>query len=409
MKILIVTQYFWPEFFIINALSRNLHEQGCEVTIATGKPNYPDGQVFPGYTEEGVLRENWKGLEIIRIPLRARRHGGAVNLFLNYFSFVLSGIKHLPGLLRDRRFDVTIVFAPSPLTSAIPAIFLKSRTKSHLAIWVQDLWPESLSATGFIKNRFLLAWASLGVRWIYSKADTLLVQSKAFIGPVSKYSELSKVVYYPNSIDDGEIHSSAENELPSELIKHLDENFCVVFAGNIGKAQAVETLIAAAAQLQHLDNFKLVLVGSGSMSDFVTEEVARLGLNNVVAPGRFPISQMEHIFSRASALIVSLRYEEILSYTIPGKVQAYLASGKPIIACMNGEGARVVLESQAGLACAAEDPNQLAETIEKLYSMPADILDEMGKNGRQYFLENFEMTHQAKNLISILASRVSKD
>ncbi|AYF87483.1 glycosyltransferase WbuB [Pseudomonas sp. DY-1] len=408
MKILIVTQYFWPEFFIINALSLKLAEQGCEVTVATGKPNYPDGQVFSGYTEEGVQREDWKGLEIIRVPLRTRRAGGGLNLFLNYCSFMISGIRHLPGLLSGRQFDVTIVFAPSPLTSAVPAIFLKSRTKSHLAIWVQDLWPESLSATGFIKNKFILALASLGVRWIYSRADTLLVQSKAFIAPVAKYSKASKIVYYPNSIDDGEIHSSATDELPAELVRDLEGNFCVVFAGNIGKAQSIETLIAAAGRLQHLEKFKLVLVGSGSMSAFVVEEVARLGLTNVVVAGRFPISQMEHIYSRASALIVSLRYEEILSYTIPGKVQAYLASGKPIIACMNGEGARVVLESGAGLACAAEDPNQLAETIEKLYTMPAEFLAEMGRNGRHYFLENFEMAHQAKNLINILASRAGK-
>ena len=407
MRILVVSQYFWPESFIINDLVNILNGQGHEVTVATGKPNYPDGRLFQGYQCEGIQQETFGAdVEVIRAPLRPRCGGGARNLLLNYLSFVLSGLWYFPKLLKGRGFDAILVFAPSPITSAIPAIFLKWQKKAHLAIWVQDLWPESLSATGFIRKPWLLKMVGWMVRGIYACTDTLLIQSKAFHTPVAKYARADKIFYYPNSVDISKMSGDGGDSIPDDLMRLLESHFCIVFAGNIGKAQAVETLVEAASHLKDLPGCKLVLVGSGSMLEWVQERKAADGLDNLVLAGRFPMDAMPNFYQRAAGLVVTLKAEEIFSYTIPSKVQAYLAAGKPIIAALNGEGARVVIEAGAGLACPAEDARALSQCVRSLYAKTEVERERMGAAGRAYFLEHFEMNRQARRLVEIFGQRI---
>lgn len=168
MRILVLSQYFYPESFIINNIVSKLVEQGHDVTVATGKPNYPDGDVFDGYTAKGVQHDTFQEVvDVVRVPLWPRGRGGAKNLVLNYLSFMFTGLACFPWLLRKRQFDAILVFAPSPITQAIPAILLKWLKGAKLALWVQDLWPESLSATGFVKNRHALRAIGWMVRAIY--------------------------------------------------------------------------------------------------------------------------------------------------------------------------------------------------------------------------------------------------
>lgn len=409
MKILIVSQYFWPEPFLINDFVETLAQQGNEVTVATGKPNYPEGDFYKGYSTWGVHKEKFRnGVVVIRAPLRRRFGGGAKNLLLNYLSFVCSGLLFFPRMLKGRRFDVVLVFAPSPITSVIPAVYLKWRFKSHLAVWVQDLWPESLSATGFIRNRIALRMVGWLVRAIYACTDTLLVQSKAFIAPIARYAKADKIVYYPNSYRTSPLYPANITNVPAELLAQLDENFCLVFAGNLGTAQSVETLVQAAERLKHLPSCKLVLVGSGSMFGWVEEQKVLRGLDNLVLTGRFPPSEMPQFFSRSAGLLVTLKREDIFACTIPSKVQAYLAAGRPIIAALDGEGARVIEEAGAGLSCAAEDSAGLAHCIEHLFHMSPEAREELGQSGRDYFLANFEMKRQSHRLVEILENRINR-
>jgi glycosyltransferase involved in cell wall biosynthesis len=415
MRILIVSQYFWPEFFIINDLVETLESQGHTIKVLTGKPNYPSGQVFDGYAENGVQEQLFaKKVSVFRAPLRPRKTGGARNLFLNYWSFIWNGMRFFPAAVKNEHYDVILVFAPSPITMAIPAIYLKWKLKTHLAIWVQDLWPESLSATGFIKNRFLLALVRLLVRGIYSKADTLLVQSEGFIEPVSRYADIEKVVYYPNSYKnklkgfDLESTQFKNNALSVGLTDLFEPFFCVTFAGNLGTAQSLETIVDAAAKLKYLTNLRIVLVGSGSLSDWLLEQKVNRKLDNLVLAGRFPSEMMPQIFTASEALLVTLKKEEIFGYTIPGKIQAYLASGRPIIAALDGEGARVIDDSGAGLTCEAEDVNGLVDCIERLYGMSEIEKNMMAESGRAYYLKHFEMESQATRLVDILHSRLLK-
>jgi glycosyltransferase involved in cell wall biosynthesis len=408
MKILVVSQYFWPESFIINDLVKILSMQGHTVKVLTGKPNYPDGAIFDGYCASGCTEENYESsVAVYRAPLRPRGSSGAKNLILNYFSFIVNGIRFYPRAVKNEHFDAILVFAPSPITSVIPAIYLKWKLKSHLAVWVQDLWPESLSATGFVKNKMALGAVGWLVRGIYAFVDTLLVQSNAFRKPVSRYAHSEKIIYYPNSYQD--VPSAINPTLiAKELIGELDNHFCLLFAGNLGTAQSVETLVEVADKLRHLPKLRIVLVGSGSMSKWIGEQKQLRQLDNLILAGRYPLDEMPHFFSRADGLLVTLKQDPTFSYTIPSKVQAYLAAGRPIIAALDGEGARVVQEAGAGLVCAAEDAQGLADRIEQLFLMTGEQRESMGRAGRAYYLEHFEMGRQSQRLVEILASRISE-
>ena len=411
MDILIISQYFWPESFIINQFSETLVGQGHRIVVLTGKPNYPQGELYSGYETRGTQKE-WLGeVEIIRVPLRPRKSNGAKDLFFNYISFIWSGLLRFPWLIRGKKFDVIFVFAPSPITSVIPAIFLKYLKRTHLAVWVQDLWPESLSATGFIKNKTILKLVSYLVKSIYACSDTLLIQSQAFMKPLEPLASQDKIEYFPNVIVDmqEQVTKSEVTVLPESLKVVLETHFCLVFAGNIGKAQSIETLISAADKLKEKSEIKIVFVGKGSFLEWAQEEVAKLNLENVVFAGAFPLDNMPAIFSRAEALLVSLNSDEVFSYTIPSKVQAYMSAGRPIIASIDGEAARIINEANAGFTCPAEDVDGLVVCIEKLIAMPRNERDSLGSAARKYFVENFEINRQCKRLIEILEGRIGKE
>lgn len=407
MKILVVTQYFMPETFIINELVLEIEKLGNQVTVLTGKPNYPDGHIFPGFKAGGVQREVFgKDIDVVRVPLRPRGVGGAFNLILNYLSFAFSGSIFGSWILRKKSFDVIFVFGTSPITAAIPAIVINFFKRSALSLWVQDLWPESLVVTKFVKNKLILKLVEALVWWIYRCCDVVLVQSKSFIRPISLLSKRTKVIYYPNSFKSMEYGN--EKALPPFLDQLLDNNFCVVFAGNIGKAQSVETIVGAAQILKDVERLKIVFVGSGSMLSWIEDQKALLDLDNIECVGRYDISYIPAIYVKSKALLLTLNSDEILQYTLPWKTQSYMASGRPIVGAIDGEGARVISEASCGLVGAAENAKTLAENIRAIHSLGQIKLDEMGNNGRRYFAENFEMISQTKKLLSLFAELASK-
>ncbi len=406
MNILVVSQYFWPENFLINDLVKILSDQGHEITVFTGKPNYPDGKIFEGYSANGFQSETFEeNIEVYRVPLRPRGKSGAKSLLLNYLSFVWHGILHAHKVAIKQDYDVILVYMPSPITSVLPAIYLKWKTKTHLAVWIQDLWPESIHATGFVKNPASLWLVSILVRFVYTCADTLLVQSKAFIRPVSRYTNKDKIEYYPNSYLENDWGLEVTS-VPRWLLEEISNNFSLVFAGNLGTAQSLETLVAVAERIHHLPKCKLVLVGSGSKLTWLKEQKQLKTLDNLLLPGRFEPETMPAFFERASGLLVTLRSEEIFSYTIPSKVQTYLAAGRPVIAAIDGEGARLITESGAGLASAAEDVDSLVRNIELLYNMGITEREALGEAGRKYFIDNFEMMSQSRRLVEIIQHRI---
>jgi len=324
-----------------------------------------------------------------------------MRLALNYVSFIFSGLLFAPRMLRKKRFDVIFVYAPSPILQAIPALFLGWLQGCPVVLWVQDLWPESLSATGHVRNRLVLKLVEQMVRFIYQHTDLLLVQSHAFVAPVRTLAADTPIEYYPNSVDDT-FAVPAKGELPA--VAGLDKGFSVMFAGNIGTAQAVEVIVEAAALLKGQPDIHFVVLGEGSRWEWMRQEAQKRELSNLHLPGRFPVETMPAFMQKASALLVTLADQEIFRATIPSKVQAYLAAGRPIIACLNGEGAALVTESGAGLSVPAEDGHALADAVMQLYRMQPQEREAMGARGRLYYAQHFSHEMLVDQLIGHLQS-----
>lgn len=395
MRVLVVSQYYWPESFRINEVVDSLRDAGCDVTVLTGQPNYPQGKLFPGYKAMNWgVEKHASGYDIYRVPLMPRGRSGAIRLIGNYLSFVLGASVFGAWLLRRQRFDVIFVYAVSPILQALPAILLRRTCRAALVTWVQDLWPESLEVTGFVKNRHALALVEKLVRWIYRRNDLLLTQSEAFIPTVKVLSGPTEVVYHPNP---GEAAVGKPDESAPALT--LGNGFNVVFAGNLGTVQALETVLDAAEQLRRDSSTHITLVGDGSRKAWVAEELKRRDLHNVSLPGRFASNEMPGIFAQADALLVSLVRSPIMEQTVPSKVQAYLAAGKPVIASMDGEGARVVQEAGAGIACPAEDAQALVQAIVTLKSAHPEARQRMGEAGRSYYDKHFEPAKLTQRLV----------
>jgi glycosyltransferase involved in cell wall biosynthesis len=400
VKLLIVSQHFWPESFRINDISKTLVEKGVEVMVMTGKPNYPKGKIFDGYRAGGCVVESFNGATVNRIPLVERKNGG-LRLAINYLCFILSGLVYGPWLLREKKFDVVFVYGTSPILQAIPALFLGWLRKKPVVVWVQDLWPDSVSATGYIKNKLILKIIGCVVRFIYRHSDLLLTQSRAFIGPVGEMASGTPVRYYPNSVDGS---FAAPSRGGGVAISGMDSGFRVVFAGNIGSAQAVEVIVEAAARLQSNPGIRLIVVGDGSRWAWMAQQKESQNLDNLYLPGRLPVEDMPDLMQNASALLVTLSDQPIFAATVPNKVQAYMAAGRPIIACLNGEGARLVLEAGAGLAVPSEDAEGLARAILQLYGQSEAEREQMGQNGRAYYQQHFDHDKLVDELIEHLAS-----
>ena len=402
MKILVVSQYFWPEGFRINEVAESLCRMGCEVTVLTGAPNYPDGNVYAGYSALTLRTQQRGEVRIQRVPVIPRGTGRALRLALNYLSFVAAACVFGPWLLRGRSFDTVLVYAPGPILPAIPALLIGRLKRAPVVTWVQDLWPESLEATGFVRNVRALELVRRLVQWIYRRHDLLLVQSRAFVDAVRPMAGATPVVYHPNP---GELPPRSVAGNPESTLR-LKPGFNVVFAGNLGTVQALDTILDAAELARRHTDLQWVLVGSGSRSGWVAEEVERRGLTQVSLPGRVPPEQMPAIFAQASALLVTLARNPLMSLTVPSKIQAYLAAGRPIVAAIDGEGARIIEEAGAGVTCGAGDSAALCDAVLRLKSLPVDELAELGEAGIRYYRANFDADVLAERLIERLSGIV---
>lgn len=400
MKILIVSQYFWPENFKINNLSHDLSLLGHDVTVLTGKPNYPEGYVYPNYINSPDTFSLYGNVRVIRVPMIARGGGGFVRLALNYLSFALSA--SLVGGIKLRRYrpDVMFVFQPSPITIGLPAAFLRWIKKVPVIFWVQDVWPETLKALGIMNSHLILRLLGKFVAWVYKHCDVILVQSRGFIPEINKYLDVDKpVIYFPNSSD---VLPSIKG-IDSPKISKNGKSFDIVFAGNIGVAQDFPVILEAAEILRSNSLIKWHIVGNGRMYDLVTKEIVSRGLENCFYMwGRHPEDMMPSFFGQANALLVSLQDKPIFSLTIPSKLQSYLSAGRPILAMLNGEGAKIVIESGSGLVCSAGNSSQLASIVMEMSNMDEINREAMGRSGFEYSKREFNRDKLVATLDDIL-------
>ncbi|EOU1762638.1 TPA: glycosyltransferase family 4 protein [Clostridium perfringens] len=382
MKILVVTQYFWPEEFRINDICKGLKEAGHDVEVLTGLPNYPEGKIYKGYSwfKRGVKEYN--GIKIMRVPMIPRGKNSSMMLALNYVSFMVNASLKALTLI-GKKYDRVFVFQVSPITSAVPAIILSKLKKIPSYIYIQDLWPETFYSIINIKNKKIRSKMKNICNKIYNSFDKLLIASKGYEDILLKEGfKKEKFEYFPQWAED----------FYSESLKKVSENriFTVTFAGNIGKAQSVNTIIEAANLAKENKNIKWQIIGDGSEFENIKYLVKKYSLENTVdLLGRKPAKDMPKYFSSSDGLIVTLKNEEILKVTLPAKVQSYMAAGKPIIAAISGEGSRTIKESKSGLVGEAEDYKALYENVIKLYDMNENERIRIGNNGKEFFEENF--------------------
>lgn len=401
MRVLVITQYFFPESFRINDLVESLNSQeDIEIHVLTGKPNYPKGEFGDGYSFFGQRKELWNGIPVFRVPLFARGNASGIRLMLNYLSFALFASWRL--LFLKGSYDVIFVYEPSPVTVGIPAAIAKRKFKAPLHFWVQDLWPQSIVDAGGFKNQWIINKIDSLTKWIYSKCDTILIQSQAFEGYILKQltpKSKAEVIYYPNTVEDF-FKPSPSSDKARKLIRG---EFNLMFAGNIGESQDFETLISA-AEIAHNENPNLNwhILGNGRKKEEMEAKIEALNLGGVFHfHGAFPVLDMPGFFASADVLLVSLKASPIFDLTIPSKLQSYLACGKPILASLSGEGGRIVRDANCGKAVDSGNPEALAQAALELSRLNQAELEQLGTNGLDYFKQNFDKQQLLSKLVSI--------
>lgn len=389
MKILIFSQFFWPENFRINDLCEELIARGHDVTVLTGTPNYPDGKTFPDYQKNPSEFSRFHGAKVHRVPVISRG-SNSVRLILNYISFVISAAALAPWKLRGREFDAIFVFQTSPITAALPALLVARIKRAPVILWVLDLWPDTLSAIGVVTSQRMLRLVGHLVRFIYRKCALILVQSRLFIDSVVQYvGSDSNIRYFPGWAEAVFDNADSDNIAPELEPYALD--FKVVFAGNLGEAQDLPAIVKAAELTRHIENLRWIIIGDGRAAASAIADVRNRGLDDkVVFLGRYPLGRMPEFFSGADALLVSLAGKPIWSMTIPGKVQSYLGAGKPILGMLDGEGARVILEAGAGLVTEAGNAHGLASNVVAMMKKSVTERRRIGRAGLAYGKVEFD-------------------
>ncbi|MGR3607126.1 glycosyltransferase family 4 protein [Sulfitobacter sp.] len=407
MRIAYISQYFYPEQFSNNALARSLVDKGHDVDVITCVPNYPEGVFTDGYSNKTRREDDWCGVRIHRAWTIARGQR-AIQLIANYLAFVVTGIWTARKVARKHRPDISFVSMPSPVFQALVGIYLKRRFKVPLVYWVQDIWPESATYSLNLRSPVIIKPLTWLCGWIYRQADHIMVQSDAFPPMIMRFGVPSvKVSVFPNTA--AEMYQPVTPDMQSEEAEMMPATgFRIIFAGNIGESQDFDTIIATAKELGDLHNVQWIIIGSGRDCDRVIARVKDTELDNRFHfLGRFPESRMPHFFAHADAMLVSLKRNNIFALTVPYKVQTYLACGKPVIASLDGEGARVISEAQAGVVAPTQSPQLLAQAITTLVQSSQTQRQQYGNNGRAYFEQNYASEILFNRLEKILADAVT--
>jgi glycosyltransferase involved in cell wall biosynthesis len=384
---LVISQYFWPENFLVNDLCIELQNRGYDVSVLTGKPNYPSGKFMEGYTFFNKKEEVYKGIKVYRTSVIPRGKGGSINLILNYFSFALFACLRLFSIFK--KFDAIIVYQLSPATVGFPGILAKYKFKAKLFFYVQDLWPESIVNGGGINSKIVFNIVNSMMNLFYKKSSQIWVQSIGFIQFLqSKGVDISKIKFLPNTV---ESYYKPENAL-EKYQEYFPSGFNIVYAGNIGIAQDFDSILKSAKILIDKNIFvNWIFIGQGSEKTRIIEKIHKLNLvKQFYFLGSFPTSEMPKFFACADALFVTLKSSDIFSLTIPTKLQSYLACGKPIIGNIDGMAALIIQESNSGLCSSPGDYFKLANNIEVLFKQGTEERKQYGINAYNYFQNNYK-------------------
>ena len=388
VRILVVSQFFWPEEFRVNELTAELTRRGHTVTVLTGKPNYPGGRTFPEYAADPARYGRFGEARVVRVPVVARGRS-RFRLVLNYVSFAVSAAS--AGVLKLRRepFDVVFVFQPSPVTAALPGLALGRIKRAPVVLWVLDQWPETLIAVGAVTSPVAIGAIERLVAFIYRRCRLVLTPSRSLLPVVRRHCfDDARVAYFPNWVEG--VYDAGLADRAPEVPPRRDA-FTLMFAGNIGEAQDFPTILDAAERLRSRADIRWLIVGDGRKREWLEGEIGRRGLaDRFVLLGRQRAHRMPSFFSHADAVLVSLKKDAVFSLTVPGKLQTYLAVGKPVIGVLDGEGAETIRRARAGVVCSAADSAALAEIIVEMSESTPAKRAAMGENGKEYARREYD-------------------
>lgn len=391
MKVLVICQHYWPENFRVTEICENLVRRGHQVTALVGLPNYPSGIVPKEYRHFRNRRQQRNGVEIRRCFEIGRRPGKA-GLAVNYVSFMVSACFH--ALLLKRDYDVVYAYSTSPVLMSLPAALLRCFSPKKLMIYVLDIWPACLAAMNVPESHLLYRFMKRVSKWVYGKADLLVYSSKRFQGYLKTVHgiEVNDEQYMPQFADD-----IFQKPLPA---KPRENTVNLVFAGNIGKVQAVEVLMQAAALLKE-EPIQWHIVGDGSNAQACKALADTLHLGERVHfYGRRPLEEMPAFYAMADAMLVSMRDDISVNDTLPGKVQSYMAAAKPVLGSIAGETAYVIEQAQCGFCAPPDNPKAFAGVVRRFLATPN--WEQLGQNGRRYSDAHFTKKEHMDKLEALL-------
>lgn len=391
MRVLLITNHFYPEEFRCNDLAFELSRRGHRVTVLTGIPDYPKGTFHDGYGFFKKRIERVQGVSVLHSFIIPRGNGGKVRLMMNYASSLAAQCFDAILLGLFGRYDYVLVHETSPVMVGVPGVIVSKMRRVPMDFWVLDLWPESLQDAGGVNNEKVLGFFGKLTTWIYRHSRKILMSSRGFRQSICEKGDFEgKLVYFPNWADEA-LMGNEEDKVKTDELPALPKGSRVMFAGNIGEAQDMDNLMGAALELKEERDIHFCIVGDGRKRTWVEAFVKEHGLEGTVhLLGRHPIETMPAFFAAADLMLVTLKDSKIFNRTAPAKLQAYMNAGKPIAAMMSGEGAAVVAEAECGMSVEAGDSKGLAKLIVRMKNLGTEKLEAMGKRGKRYCGENFD-------------------
>jgi len=397
-RILVVSQYFYPESFKSNDIAFELQRRGYEVDVLTSIPNYPQGEYYPDYGVFRRRREKINGVNVYRAFQFPRGHKSGVRLILNYASYACcASVVALWLAVVKKKYDAIIVHATSPIFQALPAMLLKKLRGIPVYTWVLDIWPDAIRSAGHIRNTRIIGLVNRFVQWVYRNSCKVLISSKDFRALVNRdYDYGDKVVYFPNWCEDVSC-------MPKVGTLPLPDGFLVMMAGNLGTAQDIRNVMQAVLLTRHISEIKWCFVGDGSERPYIERFMKQHGLQDtVVLTGKVPFEQIPSLYARANVMLLTLRAAfPHLEAVVPARLQSYMAAGRPVAGMVSGGSADMIAESGCGRCVPAGDYKALAACVLDFYKNPAESV-RMGQNAYQYYIHNFTKEHCISNLEQII-------
>ncbi len=398
-KILIVTEYFYPEEFKINEIALEWKAKGYEVDILTQNPTYPYGKIYQNFINSWYSKESWNGINIYRVKAVTGYKDSLFKKLLKYFTFMIFG--SIVSLKIGKKYDYVFGFDIAALTCMVPAVVLNQFYKKPVTLWVQDVWPDSVYAYGFKKSKILEFFLNRFVRYVYKYTSNFAISAKGFEDKIKKYIDKPKeILYAPNWADDFD-KNLTEYSFSNEKKTHF------TFAGNVGKVQNLDNIILAFGKLdkEYSDKSQLNIIGDGSHLASLEELVKENNIKNIIFHGRKPRDDMYMYFNASDFLIVSLVDKPIFSLTVPAKTQTYIAAKKPIIGIINGEAAQIIEENNLGYIASPSNIENITNIIKKAIDTNASDIEQFTRNSEELTKTIFDKNNIIDSLLNLLKQK----